>query len=162
MSSFYFLGVLASRDSFLISGKCFRGFLYHLVSALTNNIHDHLIIQNIRISLCGSCIEDLILIQIFLKRECFISWHLWKGICQSWLVIKKKLALYSILVQQKKKGRYKKAFSFFPFNFTFQRKAFAWDWDFFLPTWHLLLPIWNFTFIQFSEEELFLFIFYVT
>ena len=66
-----------------------RGFLCHLVSALTNNIHDHLIIQNIRISLCGSCIEDLILIQIFLKRECFISGHLWKGICQSWLVIKK-------------------------------------------------------------------------
>ena len=26
---------------------------------------------------------------IFLKRECFISGHLWKGICQSGLVIKK-------------------------------------------------------------------------
>ena len=27
-----------------------------------------------------------------IKRECFISGHLWKGICQSWLVVK-KLAL---------------------------------------------------------------------
>ena len=46
-----------------------------------------------------------------IKRECFISGHLWKGICQSWSVIK-KLALYSILVQQKKKGRNKKETGF--------------------------------------------------
>ena len=40
-------------------------------------------------------------------------------------------------------------------NLKFYILAFAWDKDFFLPTWHLLLPIWNFTFIQFSEDELF-------
>ena len=40
-------------------------------------------------------------------------------------------------------------------NLKFYILAFAWDKDFFLLTWHLLLPIWNFTFIQFSEDELF-------
>ena len=53
-----------------IDVSCLNNF-EDLVSALTNNIHDHLIIQIIRISPCGSYIEDLILIQFFAKETGF-------------------------------------------------------------------------------------------
>ena len=104
--------------------------------------------------------------------------HLWTSHLPI-LIGGKKLALYSILVQQKKETGFgndwrwrKKPMSngvmtvqhslptnsdlaFASSNLKFYILAFTWDKNFFLPAWHLLLPIWNFTFIQFSEDELF-------